>query len=120
MFARATAAGAAGRMLTTKAPAKMQAIEIQGLVFRRRICRQRPASRGGRALKHLRVISVNFVTPRFSVASAISVGDNLAPRQRRPWCERHHRGTTMRFVTFLIVIVIPLYLITRRRRKPGA
>ena len=57
MAARATAAGVAGRMLTTNEPEKIQADEIHSLCFLGLIRRQRPASRGGRTLNRLRVIS---------------------------------------------------------------
>ena len=46
---RVTAAGAAGRMLTTKEPAKTQALDCDRLYFRVLFRRQRPATRGGRA-----------------------------------------------------------------------
>ena len=71
-MARATAAGAAGRMRTTKAPEKMQASEIQGLYFLGLFRRQGPASRGGRTLNHLRVISVFPAPPCCSVISVNS------------------------------------------------
>ena len=72
-LARATAAGVAGRVLTTKELAKIQADGIQDLCFRELFRCQRPASRGGRTLNRLRVISVIFVPPCFSVTSVSSV-----------------------------------------------
>ena len=59
IVARATSGRHSRPLLTTKEPAKIQAIVIQGLHFRRLFRRQRPASRAGRTLNRLRVISVS-------------------------------------------------------------